>query len=141
MFTITIQKPTGEEATAELIRVAEFYKANKIFETPPATAVASKRRRTEAPEPTPAPTPEPTPEPTPAPAAVAPAPNPAPVQAPVAALKPEELRVKIRGVLTPHMRSQDKAGAARALVKKYADSITACPEDKLQELLAEAEAL
>lgn len=145
-FTITIEKPTGEEAIAELIRVAKFYERFEGaagVQTPdegsaPAPATRKTRAKKEdtpaAEAPAPAPAPEPAPEPAPA-SEPAPAPAPAP-----AALDGEALRVKIRTVLTPLMKGE-KAGAARALIKTYGDSITAIADDKLPALLAEAEAL
>ncbi len=158
-FTITIEKPTGEEAIAELVRVAKFYErfesgsmsdeeldkrvaelnraVDAAFVSAPRKPRAKKsepgaalesgqsgaavKERSQA-----APAPEP---------AAAPAPAPAP-----AALDGEALRVKIRTVLTPLMKGE-KAGAARALIKTYGDSITAIADDKLPALLAEAEAL
>jgi len=160
MFTITIQKPTGEEAIAELVRVAKFYER---FEGASAQGVGSIPADTEGAAEAQAPSPRklrakksepgaslesgqfgaavkelsqaaPAPEPAPAPA-----PEPPPAPAP-AALDGEALRVKIRTVLTPLMKGE-KAGAARALIKTYGDSITAIADDKLPALLAEAEAL
>jgi hypothetical protein len=54
MFTITIQKPTGEEAIAELIRVAKFYER---FEGASAQGVESILDDTEGAAEAPAPSP------------------------------------------------------------------------------------
>lgn len=117
MFTITIQKPTGEEAIAELMRVAEFYQKTGIL----------------APESKPAKKPKPATEPAPA---SEPASAPAPT--PPKAADPEEIRTQIRAALTPLMTT-DKAAQARALVKQFGAGISAVPEDKLAELLAKAQ--
>ena len=132
MFTITIQKPTGEEAIAELVRVAQFYKDTGIMApaepVKPAKALKAAKSESKSAE-------EPAAEtPTQAPAAEAPA--SAPAKAPDA----EDLRTKIRALLTPVMRT-GKAVAARALVKSFGEGIGAVPEDKLAELLAKAEEL
>lgn len=122
-FTITIEKPTGEEAIAELIRVAQFYERFEAAGEAPAPSPRKPRAKKDE---------------QPAEQASAAAPEPTP--APEPALDGEALRVKIRGLLTPLMKG-DKAGAARGLVRRFGDSITVIPEDKLPELLAEAEAL
>jgi hypothetical protein len=156
MFTITIQKPTGEEAIAELVRVAKFYER---FEGASAQGVGSIPADTEGAAEAQAPSPRKPRAKKSEPGAslesgqfgaavkelsqAAPAPEPAPEPAPApapAALDGEALRVKIRTVLTPLMKGE-KAGAARALIKTYGDSITAIADDKLPALLAEAEAL
>ena len=136
-FTITIEKPTGEEAIAELIRVAKFYER---FE-----GAAGVQTPDEAPAPEPvwapfyAPAPSPAAE-SPAPAAAEPPAPPPPPPPAATTLEGEALRVKIRTVLTPLMKT-DKAGAARALVRKYGESISDVPDDKLADLLTESEAL
>lgn len=133
MFTITIQKPTGEEAIAELMRVAQFYKDTGIMAPaePTKQAKAPKAAKSES---------KPAEEPA-APAAETPAHAPA-AEAPAPAKAPdaEELRTKIRSLLTPVMKT-DKAAAARTLVKSFGEGIGAVPEDKLAELLAKAEEL
>lgn len=135
-FTITIEKPTGEEAIAELIRVATFYAkfegATGVSTPEEVSAPSPRKQRVKKEETAEVPVEQEA-------AAPAPAPEPSPAPAP-AALDGEALRVKIRTVLTPLMKG-DKAGGARALVKSYGDSITAIAEDKLPALLAEAEAL
>ena len=135
MFTITIQKPTGEEAIAELVRVAQFYKDTGILAPaePTKQAKAPKAAKSES---KPAEEPAAPAAETPAPAPAAEAPAPAPAKAPDA----EDLRTKIRALLTPVMKT-DKAAAARALVKSFGEGIGAVPEDKLAELLAKAEEL
>lgn len=69
--------------------------------------------------------------------------TPAPAPAPTPAAQgpdPEALRVEIRTILTPLMKT-DKVAAARALVKKYGTGVSDVPADKLQALLDEAKEL
>lgn len=72
-----------------------------------------------------------------------PAPSSAPASAtPAAATDPDDLRAKIRAVLTPLMNPESgKADQARALIKKYGANITVAPADSLPVFLAEAEEL
>ena len=135
MFTITITKPTGEEAIAELIRVAKFYQETGIMaQAKPAKSGASEPGLAlDSGEFVPAEQPA-------APAAAAAA-VPAPAaEAPAKATDPEGQRTEIRALLTPLMKG-DKSAAARALVKSFGEGIGAVPVDKLADLLAQAKEL
>lgn len=72
-----------------------------------------------------------------------PTPSSAPASAtPAAATDPDELRTKIRAVLTPLMNPESgKADQARALIKKFGANITTAAVDSLPVFLAEAEEL
>lgn len=72
-----------------------------------------------------------------------PTPSSAPASAtPAGATDADELRTKIRAVLTPLMNPESgKADQARALVKKFGSNITAAAVDSLPVFLAEAEEL
>lgn len=73
----------------------------------------------------------------------APTPSSAPASATLAAATdPDELRTKIRAVLTPLMNPESgKADRARALIKKFGANITTAAVDSLPVFLAEAEEL
>lgn len=144
MFTITITKPTGEEAIAELVRVAKFYQETGIM-APAKPAKVTKAAKSSASEPGLAlDSGEFVPAEQLTPPAAAEAPivveAPAPAPAPAKAADPEDQRTEIRALLTPLMKG-DKAAAARALVKSFGEGIGAVPADKLADLLAQAKEL
>jgi biotin carboxyl carrier protein len=137
-FTITITRPTGEEAIAELIRVADFYRArpelqgqggyfNMLFEAEAASKPAPAPKATKA-------------KPAPAPAPVVAEPAPVVAESAPAPAAPAVTSEQVRAFLAPFLRDADNVAKVQALLKEFdAPRLSSIPSEKLGDFLTKAQ--